>query len=310
MKHIIVFAYIFTILLGVSALTIQWLAGKGDKQKQFIEMKPFILMLLVLNIYDFVLYYFDNIMNMPSGNLMLSFGDCMIAILVAFWLRVEKSFGQFEKTVKMAAFVQKYVIAYVIIWFIAVIFFIDINWIRIIIDIPLLCFLVLGGIRVARIGLKNGYEKSLLAYEGVITLLITANYITYLISESGLLYHAGKVILDITIFFWLGINMANLLLLYRRDFVESFLQTSQSAMVQGLNLEQTLDVIKEKYELTKREVEILKEVYDGKTNTQIAENMFISESTVKAHIYNIFRKLDVKSRVEAVCMIRAEKERI
>ena len=46
----------------------------------------------------------------------------------------------------------------------------------------------------------------------------------------------------------------------------------------------------------------------GKTNTQIAEDLFISESTVKAHIYNIFRKMNVKSRVEAVCIIREEKE--
>jgi DNA-binding NarL/FixJ family response regulator len=100
------------------------------------------------------------------------------------------------------------------------------------------------------------------------------------------------------------------MLLYKRDFVESFLQTSQVEVAHAMNLEETLELVKEKYDLTKREVEILKEVYDGKTNTQIAEHMYISESTVKAHIYNIFRKLDVKSRVEAVCIIRTEKERI
>ena len=36
MKHVIVFCYIFTILIGVSALTIQWLAGKGDKGKEYV----------------------------------------------------------------------------------------------------------------------------------------------------------------------------------------------------------------------------------------------------------------------------------
>ena len=34
MKHVIVFLLFFTILIGVSALTIQWLAGKGDKGKR------------------------------------------------------------------------------------------------------------------------------------------------------------------------------------------------------------------------------------------------------------------------------------
>ena len=57
MKHIIVFSYIFTLLLGVSALTIQWLAGKGEKVKSLGVMRSFIVMLLILNIYDFFIYY-------------------------------------------------------------------------------------------------------------------------------------------------------------------------------------------------------------------------------------------------------------
>ena len=113
--------------------------------------------------------------------------------------------------------------------------------------------------------------------------------------------------MDITIFFWLVINAANLVILYKKDFVESFLK-EDAGTVQSLNLEDAMDLVKQKYELTNREIEILTEVYNGKTNTQIAEDLFISESTVKAHIYNIFRKMNVKSRVEAVCIIREEKE--
>ncbi|MBS6176215.1 MAG: response regulator transcription factor [Clostridiales bacterium] len=76
-----------------------------------------------------------------------------------------------------------------------------------------------------------------------------------------------------------------------------------------MDINEALDLVKQKYDLTKREVEILKEIYEGKTNTQIAEELFISESTVKAHIYNTFRKMNVKNRVEAVCIVREEKER-
>ena len=61
--------------------------------------------------------------------------------------------------------------------------------------------------------------------------------------------------------------------------------------------------------MTYRDVEILKEIYEGNTNTQIAEELFISDSTVKAHIYNTFRKMNVKNRVEVVCIVRDEKER-
>ena len=56
----------------------------------------------------------------------------------------------------------------------------------------------------------------------------------------------------------------------------------------------------EKFDLTKRELEILFQLCDGKTNTQIANTLYISESTVKTHVSNAYRKLGVKNRVEAV----------
>ena len=51
--------------------------------------------------------------------------------------------------------------------------------------------------------------------------------------------------------------------------------------------------------LTGRELEILHLVVSGLANTQIAREMFISENTVKKHVSNIFRKLDVTNRLEA-----------
>ncbi|MEW6189662.1 MAG: response regulator transcription factor [Actinomycetota bacterium] len=53
-------------------------------------------------------------------------------------------------------------------------------------------------------------------------------------------------------------------------------------------------------DLTKREIEILKLLCEGKTNSQIAEILFISERTVKNHIYNIYQKLQCNTRTEAM----------
>ena len=50
--------------------------------------------------------------------------------------------------------------------------------------------------------------------------------------------------------------------------------------------------------LTKREISILKEVIKGKTNKTIAKELFLSQSTVKAHISSIIRKFEVTNRVE------------
>jgi DNA-binding NarL/FixJ family response regulator len=53
-------------------------------------------------------------------------------------------------------------------------------------------------------------------------------------------------------------------------------------------------------QLTVREVEILQLVAKGRANAEIANTLFISEATVKTHISNIFTKLDLRDRVQAV----------
>ena len=52
--------------------------------------------------------------------------------------------------------------------------------------------------------------------------------------------------------------------------------------------------------LTKREVEILSLMAKGNANRSIAQNLFISEKTVKNHVSSIFKKLEVGDRTQAV----------
>ncbi len=52
--------------------------------------------------------------------------------------------------------------------------------------------------------------------------------------------------------------------------------------------------------LTTREVEILRYVAAGMTNQEIAEQLVVSMSTVKTHINRTYRKLDARSRTQAV----------
>jgi NarL family two-component system response regulator LiaR len=53
-------------------------------------------------------------------------------------------------------------------------------------------------------------------------------------------------------------------------------------------------------ELHERELEVLKLAAKGMKNREIAQELFISERTVQTHFMNIFRKLNVGSRTEAV----------
>ncbi|RJG48483.1 two-component system response regulator NarL [Motilimonas pumila] len=54
--------------------------------------------------------------------------------------------------------------------------------------------------------------------------------------------------------------------------------------------------------LTKRETEILQQIAKGHSNKEVAENLFISEGTVKVHVKSLLKKLAVKSRVEAAVL--------
>lgn len=53
-------------------------------------------------------------------------------------------------------------------------------------------------------------------------------------------------------------------------------------------------------DLTIRELEVLRCLQSGSSNTQMADDLFISEFTIKSHLYQIFKKLAVKNRVQAI----------
>ncbi len=56
----------------------------------------------------------------------------------------------------------------------------------------------------------------------------------------------------------------------------------------------------DKYKLSRRETEILKAIYCGLSNFEISQRLFISENTVKVHVQNVFRKMDVKCRSQVI----------
>lgn len=52
--------------------------------------------------------------------------------------------------------------------------------------------------------------------------------------------------------------------------------------------------------LSPRELEILSLIANGHSNNEIAEQLFVSESTVKKHVSNVLVKLDAKRRTQAI----------
>jgi DNA-binding NarL/FixJ family response regulator len=54
--------------------------------------------------------------------------------------------------------------------------------------------------------------------------------------------------------------------------------------------------------LTSREVEVLRLIGQGQSNTEISQALWVAETTVKTHVTRVFRKLDLRDRAQAVVL--------
>jgi DNA-binding NarL/FixJ family response regulator len=85
-----------------------------------------------------------------------------------------------------------------------------------------------------------------------------------------------------------------------RDLGSAVRQSVNGAIFRPLDLLNTNQSASEDAGLTKRELSILEELPAGGSNQQIAKRLFLAEQTVKFHLTNIYRKLGVSTRTEAL----------
>lgn len=139
----------------------------------------------------------------------------------------------------------------------------------------------------------------------------SSKFFTQYLSPFGLI-HAAGIILCIDHEFVASIALYNSR--QRGDFSdkEMYILTQLLPLLQS-SLEHILSInqehrtttaqdssylLKYKYHLTKREIEILGYIYKGMTNNEIAEILVITPNTVKKHLSNLFQKLEVTSRTQ------------
>ena len=63
-------------------------------------------------------------------------------------------------------------------------------------------------------------------------------------------------------------------------------------------------ILFKKHKISEREREIIGLILKGKSNQEIEDELFISMPTVKSHVYNIYKKLGIKSRYQLINLVQ------
>ena len=80
-------------------------------------------------------------------------------------------------------------------------------------------------------------------------------------------------------------------------------QNEKNKTVQGIK-DERINFLAQHYGLSPREISIVKQLYEGKNNCEIASALNLAENTVKSHNYRIYKKLGAENRVQAINIIR------
>jgi DNA-binding NarL/FixJ family response regulator len=86
-----------------------------------------------------------------------------------------------------------------------------------------------------------------------------------------------------------------------KDLVRAIREAAEGVVSEPVGrAEKRVNAAAESTGLTERELAVLRELGEGCSNKEIARSLWLAEQTVKFHLTNIYRKLDVGSRTEAV----------
>jgi DNA-binding CsgD family transcriptional regulator len=148
----------------------------------------------------------------------------------------------------------------------------------------------------------TGYKNFLLKYKATIVYSISLALLLFLLKWLELRFiiydHSFEIYIGLiaVIFTALGIWLA---LKLSKPKIETVVVEKEVYVNSNDDFVPDTSLISQ-LELTKRELEILSLLAQGHSNQEIAATIFVSLSTVKTHLQNLFEKLEVKRRTQAI----------
>ena len=151
----------------------------------------------------------------------------------------------------------------------------------------------------------------LLKNKGIIIYSISLAFLLFLLKwlelrfiifdHSFEIYIGFIAIIFTTLGIWLALKLSRKDAFGTKPKIETVVVEKEVYVTSPYSYRDVLDTsLVSELKLSKRELEILGLLAQGHSNQEIAAKLFISLSTVKTHIQNLFEKLDVKRRIQAV----------
>ena len=312
MIEVVQLCYIFTILIAISAFSLQYLARRKNLAvtNQFIKGRMatlFLALILLFNVCDFLLLFLGAALGSASTDWIYVVENVLEVALAYVLMGMERDYLGKEERKGSATFFA--VIAAVIFWTdttytAGIMITSETVYTAVMVVLNLLPVLAVAvfSVRsrrslmaVSRQGLTEGY---FVIYNLVFIFLCVVATVSILDSRTTVDYVGNDK--EIYVVFWFLFNLLNFFLVWRScQTVEELKQAEIETP------EDTLNRLAENYHLSQREKEIAGLICKGKNNNDIAADLFLSPNTVKVHTSNLYKKLGVKNRVQAVQILRS-----
>jgi len=331
-RHVLVFVYIFGIFLGMTGIFLYWLVAKKTLLKNAlgcVQLRKFMISTFLVGLISFFTFYSQFIIFLKPALTTYRILDYLFWVCFLFYWIDYLDFMVGGNSLYPIKKIFKYgCLVYLVLWAFTAFQIWDIDFTIMSVSSRILfamldIFFCLLSLTVVILYLNRGRNHIKNRLSGFYIFSVSTALIAYAIWEflhyiklfTGLSAPKPWVLdpFDATAFFLFFTNLLTLFYVYRTDFAAYFLNESSDSgaknsapdvLTEYFAAKKEAEDFAEEHNLTPREKEVMEFVYKGFNNAEIAHELYISQNTVKHHVYNLFRKLKVSSRVELICLLQ------
>lgn len=311
MREFIELTYLLIIIIGAMAFAMQAMSErkKLDSTNQMVRnnnMTIFMALILIFNVCDFLIIFLEEAIGADGVSWILVIENVLEVVMAYALIAMLRDVAK-ERTVRWLP-VFFVAMAVVILWTdtlytMKVMKMSEFVYAFLMIILNVLPVLMMIGfsIKYVRIMFKSPMDKmakfSVLFHSTLFVALCIITTINTI--DSRTTWDFVKDDEKIYMMMWLLFNIFNVVFVWT-----SCRNACEEAEYTPETIDEKLEKIAEQFALSGREEEIARLIYNGYNNNDIAEELCLSVNTVKVHTSNLYKKIGVTSRLQAVQLIR------